>query len=139
MYEKTETFFNAIFEALPSMIIVVDADVRIKEYNKAAGKLITANKKTAFNMRFGEILHCVHSKEVPWGCGKSEYCKLCIVRNSVSQAITTNLAVSGNAVIEMERNQADTDVLIMFNAVPFSYENKAHALLIIDEVKELIS
>lgn len=50
-----------ILDALPAAVFVVDADVRIQEYNNLAAQFITATKDTVFQQRAGDILHCIHS------------------------------------------------------------------------------
>ena len=77
---------RAVFDALPSLIFVVDRDMRIQEYNTAAADLLRADRKTILKKRGGDILYCVHSTEVPAGCGRSSFCKSCILRNSVTEA-----------------------------------------------------
>jgi hypothetical protein len=80
------SLLRAVFDALPSLIFVVDRDVRIHEYNAAAAELIMAGRETILRRRAGEILHCIHSDEVAEGCGRSSSCKNCIIRGSVNKA-----------------------------------------------------
>ena len=71
--------FRTVFDAMPSLIFVVDNDVRIQEYNAAAADLLTAKRSTILKRRGGEVLHCLHAAEAPEGCGWAPFCKDCVI------------------------------------------------------------
>src|SRR5271157_1363975 len=86
---KTEydtNILRSIFNALPSMVFIVDEDVQIYEYNEAAANLLRSERNTILKHRAGDILHCIHSTDTPEGCGRASFCENCIIRNSVREA-----------------------------------------------------
>ena len=72
-HDGTE-MFRIIFDAMPSMIFVVDDDVRIAEYNAAAGELISGNREIILKRRGGDVLNCLHVKDTREGCGHAPLC-----------------------------------------------------------------
>ena len=74
---------RVITDSIPFPLFVVDEDVRILSFNRAAASMLGANPEVTLNRRGGEALHCIHSTEAIGGCGASEPCKTCIVRASV--------------------------------------------------------
>jgi hypothetical protein len=70
---STTDFMKAVLDALPSVVFVVDGDVRIQEYNAAAAGLLIADGRTIVKRRAGEVLHCLHSNDVPEGCGRASF------------------------------------------------------------------
>ena len=53
---------RAVFDALPSLVLVVDEDVRIEEYNLAAGELLATDRKSTFRRRAEtSCTACIHS------------------------------------------------------------------------------
>ena len=78
-------YLRAIFDTIPLPTFIVDEDVRIQDYNAAAGFLLGPEPERALHHRGGEALHCIHAEAN--GCGQSEPCKACVIRNSVSAAI----------------------------------------------------
>ena len=128
---------RAVFDALPSLVFVVDQDVRIQEYNAAASDLMMAERKTVLKRRAGEILHCIHSSEVPEGCGRSPSCKDCIIRNSVTEAFRGNRVVRRRTRIELIRDGNKIEIYALVTVSPFSFQERSHALLVIEDISEI--
>lgn len=137
-----EEFFNMpvfmryALDAVPSMVIAADEDARVLYRNQAARDLLTGKK--VYGERIGEVMHCIHSTDVPAGCGRGPHCSDCLVRNSV------NLAFSGKRV---RRERVDlmvktgamtmkTPALISVSG--FSREGRICALLVIEDISELV-
>jgi hypothetical protein len=128
---------RAVFDALPSLVFVVDQDVRIQEYNAAASDLLMAERKTVLKRRAGEILHCIHSSEVPEGCGRSPSCKDCIIRNSVTEAFRGNRVVRRRTRIELIRDTNKIEIYALTTVSPFSFQDRPLVLLVIEDISEI--
>jgi PAS domain-containing protein len=128
---------RAIFDALPSLIFVVDRDVRIQEYNAAAAELIMAGREAVLRQRAGEVLHCIHATDVPEGCGKSAECRSCVIRSSVVKAFLGNRVVRRRAKIEISRAGSKTEMFALVTVSPFSFEGNPHALLVMEDISEV--
>jgi hypothetical protein len=127
----------AVFDALPSLVFVVDQDVRIQEYNAAASDLLMAERKTVLKQRAGEILHCIHSSEVPEGCGRAPFCKDCIIRNSVTEAFQGNRVVRRRTRIELIRDAGRIGLYALITASPFFFQDRPLVLLVIEDISEV--
>ena len=128
---------RAVFDALPSLVFVVDQDVRIQEYNAAASDLLMAERKTVLKRRAGEILHCIHSSEVQEGCGRSSFCKDCIIRNSVTEAFQGNRVVRRRTRIELIRDTNKIEIYALITVSPFSFQDRPLVLLVIEDISEI--
>ena len=131
------SLLRAVFDALPSLVFVVDRDVRIQEYNAAASELMMAERETILRRRAGEILHCIHSDEVPQGCGRSSSCRDCIIRNSVNLAFAGKRVVRRRAKIELLRSGSKREMYGLVTVSLFAFEGKDHALLVIEDISEI--
>jgi hypothetical protein len=127
----------AAFNALPSLVLVVDEDVRIQDYNTAASELLMAERKTVLKRRAGEILHCIHSTDVPEGCGNAPSCKNCVVRNSVMEAFQGKRVVRHRARIELLREEKKIEIYALISAAPFSFQDRPLVLLVIEDISEI--
>jgi PAS domain-containing protein len=134
--EKTD-ILRVAFDAMPSLVFVVDQDVRIEEYNSAASELLLAERTTVLKQRAGEILHCVHSTEVPEGCGRGSTCNHCVVRNSVTEAFQGDRIVRRRAKMELIRSGENTEIYALITASPFAFQDRSLALLVIEDISEL--
>jgi PAS domain len=134
---EEDVILGAVFDALPSMVFVVDQDVRILEYNAAASDLMATERKAVLRQRAGQILHCVRSNEVPEGCGRSPFCRDCIVRNSVMEAFEGNRVVRRRTRMELIRDEGKASIYALITASPFSFHGRALALLVIEDISEI--
>ncbi len=115
----------------------VDQDVRIQEYNAAASALLTAERKTVLKRRAGEILHCIHSREVREGCGGSPFCKDCIIRNSVTEAFQGDRVIRRRARMELIRDTGTIEMYALITASLFSFQDRQLVLLVIEDISEI--
>lgn len=136
--QKAE-FLQNVFDTIPALIFIVDDDVQIFYLNSTASQMLGATKEFVYKKRGGEALHCIHSTDVPEGCGRSESCKSCIIRNSVYEAISGNKVYRKNARMELCASEdVVKEVNLLVTTAPFKYEGKNFALLILEDVSELI-
>jgi hypothetical protein len=134
--EKTD-MLRAVFDALPSLVFVVDEDVRIQEYNTAAADLLMADRRTVLKRRAGEVIHCIHSREVPEGCGRAPFCKDCIIRNAVREACEGDRVVRRRTRIELIRDGKKQALYALITASPFHFQGRPLVLLVIEDIGEI--
>lgn len=128
---------RSVFDALPSIILVVDDDVRIQEYNTAAAEFLLASRTSILKHRGGEVLHCLHSTDVPDGCGHGPFCRDCIIRCSVAEAFHGKRITRRRAQIEIIRNREKVAIYALVTASPFNYEQVPLVLLVIEDISEI--
>lgn len=135
--EYQSGLLRIIFDAMPSMVFVVDDDVKIQEYNKAAADFLQLDRSAVLKRRGGEILHCLHSTETPEGCGHTFFCEACVIRNSVRSAFEGNRIVRARTKMEVVRGGDKTDIYGLITATPFSHEDQDLVLLVIEDISEI--
>ncbi len=132
--EKQSGLLRKIFDAMPSMVFVVDDDVKVQEYNKAAADFLRIERLAILKHRGGEILHCMHSTEAPEGCGHSSFCDGCVIRNSVKSAFEGNLVERVRTKMEVLKGENKIDIYALITATPFTYEDQKLVLLVIEDI-----
>jgi hypothetical protein len=136
--QNPEDLFRAIFDGIPSPIFVVDDDVQIHEYNAAAAPLLAAERTTILRRRGGEALHCLHSRDVPEGCGRAPFCKDCVIRNSVSAAFQGNKVVRRRHKLELIRDGNILEIYALITASPFLFQGNQLVLLVVEDISEIV-
>jgi PAS domain-containing protein len=126
-----------ILNAFPSVMFVVDQDVRIQEYNAAAGELIAAARSTVLQQRVGDILHCIHSSAILGGCSRSSACSSCVVRNSVADAFRKNCIIRRRAKVQLLSPKKITALQTLLTVSPFSLQGTPYALLMVENINEI--
>lgn len=128
---------RSVLDAIPSLLFVVDDDVKIQDYNAAAAELLSVEKPAVLQRRGGDVLHCIHATDVPEGCGRASFCKHCIIRNSVAAASQGNRIVRKRTKIEIVRDGNIIDVYALITASPFRYNDHPLTLLAIEDISEI--
>jgi PAS domain-containing protein len=136
MRKKTE-MLKAVFDTIPSMIFIVDHDVRIQDYNAAAAALLSGKRNTIIKRRGGDVLNCLHSTDVPEGCGLSSFCTHCVIRNSVTEAFQGKHIIRRRTKVEIIRNGKKIDIYALITASPLHFEQNPLVLLVIEDISEI--
>jgi PAS domain-containing protein len=138
MGERDNTdILRAVFDALPSLVFVVDQDVRIQECNAAAAELLMADKGTVIKQRAGDIMHCVHSHEGIEGCGTTPSCRKCIIRASVTEAFNGGRVVRRRTRIDLVKGGEKVEIYALITTSPFFFEMRTLVLLVIEDISEI--
>ncbi|NVN90406.1 MAG: hypothetical protein HXX11_07345 [Desulfuromonadales bacterium] len=138
MTEHTESaMLKAVFDALPSLVFVVDQDVRILEYNAAASVLFLTEGNSVLKRRAGDVLHCLHSEDVVEGCGRAPFCSNCMIRNTVTEAFQGGRVVRRRARIELLRDAKAVEIYALITASPFLFQDRQLVLLNIEDINEI--
>jgi len=122
---------NAYLRA-PVPILLVDGDVRILYCNDTAKKWFSALEQATYLERGGEALHCVHSTDVPGGCGKAPACLNCSIRAAVASAAgNAKSTVSQRVTLQLRDGDKETEREVVISASPFSLEGSDVVILMI--------
>jgi PAS domain-containing protein len=136
---ESRHLLRTIFDAVPAFVLAVDEDVRILEYNAAAATLFEGDRKTIIRHRGGEALRCLHSGDVPDGCGRGPFCQRCIIRDSVREACRGSAVVRRRAKVQIVRDGQTVELYALITASPFTYDGRQLALLIIEDINEIVA
>lgn len=65
-------------EGFPNLAVILDKNRQIVAFNRNAEKLLNKSGNGGiFGKRVGEVVGCIHSTEMPAGCGTSKFCSEC--------------------------------------------------------------
>ena len=134
-------FDNAVFmryalDAVPSIILVTDEDVRILYRNRAAKALLKGEK--IYGSRAGDAWHCVHSTDAPGGCGQGPHCAECAVRNSVNEAFSGKAVRPRHTEISIKAGDKIMQIPALISASGFTFEGNTYSLMVIEDISELV-
>jgi nitrogen-specific signal transduction histidine kinase len=126
-----------VLDALPSVVFIVDRDVRVQEYNAAAAQFITVTKNAVLQQRAGDILCCIHSSRILGGCSRSSACSSCTIRNAVIDAVDKNCIVRRRAKVQLIPPRKAIEQQALITVSPFSFQGTSYALLMIEDINEV--
>ena len=81
---------DALLDRLPYSTVVLDDHRQIIAANQRLLESVgRASLEGILGLRPGELFHCIHSKETPWGCGTSQACSFCGAGQTVLITLTS--------------------------------------------------
>jgi len=127
-------FLQALIDTVPSLLFVVDPDVRVLHFNHAASRLIGLEKEAVLMKKGGDVLHCIYAGETLEGCGHSNTCPDCVLRNFVYKAFSGEAV--NNEPVEMKLGSHGNveDVCFSVTANTFLYHEKEFMLLMLEDI-----
>lgn len=126
-----------IFDALPSMVFVVDPDTRVQAFNEAAANLLSAEESAVLQKPGGEVLGCFNADASPDGCGHGPACTQCVVRNAIRAVFEGRRTVRQRTRLELNMAGEKVELFALVTASPLVYEGRDLALLVIEDFSEI--
>jgi hypothetical protein len=111
--------------------------MRIQEYNAAAASLMAGERALILRRRAGDMLHCLHSRDVPAGCGRGPSCRDCVIRNSARESFEGHRVVRRRLRMELVDGGRAREIYALISTAPFRYEGAPMVLLVIEDLNEL--
>ena len=134
-----ENLLKAVLDAMPSAVFVVDHGFKIFDMNPAAKKLFGVDSNVILRRLCGEIMHCMHALDSGDGCGTTEFCPDCVIRNSVEVACQDKTVHRVKCRMKIQKNNEISDAHFLVSAAPFKYENDNFILLVMEDITEIIT
>lgn len=135
--KQQDGFYRNILDAIPSPVFVVEEDVRIVDYNVAAGRMLSTDREMVISRRAGEVLHCLHAEDVADGCGRGPVCPSCVVRNSVNESLHGKKMTRQKLMLEVLREEKKVEALFLVTTAPLLYQGRDLAVIILEDINEL--
>ncbi|MBW1608648.1 MAG: hypothetical protein JRJ74_11195 [Deltaproteobacteria bacterium] len=127
-----DDFLNTILDKIPFPIFLMDDDVRIHVYNLAAISLIDIELYRVNKVGCGDAFNCVYS--MPDGCGESEACKECVIRNSVRKSYGGSGVVREKTNIQLVRGDKVEQIQMFVTTEPLKYNDELCVIVILENI-----
>jgi PAS domain-containing protein len=131
---SNEALLRQLLDAMPSYVFLVDRDLSILDYNAAAGAFLNASPQEILGHRGGNVFHCLHSRDVPAGCGHGPYCENCVIRRSVKEAFDGKKSVRRQVRMELRSGRRTECLNVLITASPFEYKGHERVVLVLEDL-----
>lgn len=128
-------FMRHALDAIPSLVLVTDEDMRILYRNQAARTILEG--ENIYGNRAGDIMHCIHSTDVAAGCGQGPHCSECVIRNSVREAFSGKKVYRRSSDITIKTAEKTLNIPALVSVSPFNFGDKLYSLMVIEDISEL--
>jgi hypothetical protein len=126
---------DGLLHSVSGLLAVLNSHRQILVINDLLMKMLNLdNAEMVFGFRLGEALKCIHSCEMPGGCGTSEYCSTCGAAISMVTSLTTNTPAEKKCAIVVEEDGKKRDLFFRVRCVPVTYKQKDLLLLFMQDI-----
>ena len=136
-----EANLAAVFGASPVAMLVLDAQLTVARVNRAALGLLGEPARHLLGhsedsgVLPGEALGCVHATEDPRGCGSSDSCRLCPLRNALVALTADGSPVQGaEMALDLGRPGGARRVWMRVGAQTLTLNDEPHLVVALDDV-----
>jgi PAS domain-containing protein len=121
-----------ILDSMRSPVLLLDGSGKVKLGNKMALAILGKEPGEVEDRLGGEVIECVYS-DFPGGCGKTEHCEACTIRNSLAETAATGRSLKNVPAYQYLK----TPDGIQRKRIIISTEKKGrYVLLRIDDIDE---
>ncbi len=135
--KNDNAFLRAILDAIPSPVLIMNRNLRIIDANQAA-KVLSPENPVIQRKLCGDMLCCYYALTSGKGCGSTEHCRECIVRRTVRSAVKGEKSTREKGQMAILRNGATLILHLLVTATPFTDGNRRLALVILEDITELV-
>ncbi len=128
--------YRTSLNAISTPAFVVDGDVQILDLNDAAAHFCDQKQEAAYKRRGGEVFHCLHSTDVPEGCGRGSFCKNCVIRNSVTKCLEGQTISRKVMKLELAYKHETKDMQVLITASPIPNGDKKLAIVMVEDITD---
>ena len=132
-----EGFLKNLFESIPCGVLIVDRDRRIQAVNNVLVRALGISDAKAIDKRAGEALSCIHAFKSQKGCGFSDECETCQVRNTALKALDGREVHRNKVKVQLLAKGEVRDLVLLVSAAPVEHEGESFAIVMIEEITEL--
>ncbi len=132
---------QAILDAIPDPVFVVDRNCVITACNEAATLLAHGKTQKLLRQRTGEALQCINATRTPEGCGHSDVCGDCVIRKAVAEAQAGRKTIRKRTTMLMVDDQDLETAVFMITAAPMppQADDQNRVVLILEDISELVA
>jgi nitrogen fixation/metabolism regulation signal transduction histidine kinase len=133
-----EGYLRTVLDAFPSSVLIVDHDLQIHDANRAARELLLKGGRAFLRRLCGDIIQCVHARESEGGCGTTDFCPDCVLRQTAEAVAAGTKVFRHTSAMKLERGGRVHHLSFLVTGAPFEYENMNLVILTLEDITELV-
>lgn len=133
-----QELLTAIYRNAPLVLMVVDSERRIQQVNGFATQFAGREAEEMLGLRGGEALRCMHALDDPKGCGFGEFCRKCLIRNTVLDTLETGQThLQIEAPFYFQKSEKEIhEMTFLASTTPITVKNRRMVLVTLQDITE---
>lgn len=126
---------TTMLQSVGGLLVILDENRQIVALNDSFLEILgIKDSSTAFGLRPGEAVHCIHARENAGGCGTSRYCSNCGAVIAIVTALEQDVPVEQTCSITTSRKGHKADFFFSVKAYPIMLNNMQFVLLFMQDI-----
>lgn len=135
---RTEMLDDLAGESSPVLIMVVDADLRVLELNRAAAEFVAPGQGREAVKRTGDLFCCSQCSQESADCGGARFCNICPIREAATLAAREQRVVRRRTKAEVGMPDHTHEIHLLVTAIPMPTRPAGRTMLIMEDITSLI-
>lgn len=131
-------YLRSVLDAFPSPVLIVDNNLQIMDANSAADKLIGSDTDFYLRHLCGDLMHCIHAKQSEGGCGTTEHCPDCVLRQTANTVSAGEKTFRRMAQLKMEKHGQVSRAWFLISGSEFDYKGRKNIIMTMEDVTEIV-
>ncbi len=124
-----------LLEGFPDLALILNENRQLVAFNsKACVYVPEAIQANVYGMRPGEAVDCIHSKEMPAGCGTSQFCVECGAVKAIVHTIDKNESAVEECRITRKKNDVEESLDLRVHTSVINIDGKPFTLFSIKDI-----
>jgi signal transduction histidine kinase/DNA-binding NarL/FixJ family response regulator len=133
--DRKQKHLEAIFDAIPIGMLLVDENLTVKRTNDAIRRMIHRDYLEIINLRIGNALRCINSTYNEKGCGHSPACQSCPMVKAIESAFESQQPIRKvEFQPTLKANSEEITPWLSLCVVPTEIYNQKHVVVVIDDI-----
>ncbi len=132
---RAQNQLQVVFDSSPAVLLLLNKETEIIKINKAGIEFFGEGPDVILNRQPGDALRCIRAVKSGKGCGKSDNCVQCVMRNTVADTIVNNVVHNKvETEIEVFKNGKIEKFDILISSSPAGIKKDNIYLVTIDDI-----
>ena len=132
---RNSKLIESLLFTVQGVVAVLNKHRQIIALNKSYLDFLGIDQPDAvLGLRPGEAVHCIHSGEMPAGCGTSTHCENCGAAVAIVTSLLNGRSVERTCAITVEKNNTFHDVYLKVKANWVQFDGAEYILLFIQDI-----
>lgn len=128
---------DGLMNFVSGLFAVLNQDRQVIALNNSFFELIGIEDTAKFfGLRLGEVVDCIHSRDMPGGCGTSRFCSSCGAAISMVAVLGRNKADERTCSLEVMRNDRIVDLFLSIKCCPLDIDGRRFLLLFVQDISK---
>ena len=133
--DRKQRNIEAIFDAAPIGMLLIDDDMVVKRVNKVIKQMVCKDYSQIINRRVGNSMGCINSTCDSRGCGYSQNCATCQLRKSAESVLDLQKSIQ-DIKFQLAVKVEDKEITPWFciSAEPAIVDGSRHVVVAINDI-----